>query len=268
MPRIYPAKLLLFGEYTVLNSGAALAMPYPQYSGYWRYLKDDESSPYLLQPFIHHLQNTVFPQGELDIAAFAKDVADGLIFDSTIPLGYGAGSSGSLCAAVWGRYGHGAEDIAALQANFIIMESFFHGQSSGLDPLVSYLNRPILQTSNGVSVLEPFPIPKEIEVYDSGLSRSTAPLVEWYHQELTQNPTFKNQIFNFLLAQNAKAITAVVEQDSLALKKAFKAISQWQYENFKPLIPASIQKDWSQAEKQSRYFKLCGAGGGGFFLVV
>ncbi len=268
LPRKYPAKLLLFGEYTVLNGGSALAMPYTKYAGYWRYLKDGESSPYTMLPFIQYLQTVSFPQGQLDVNAFAKDVLEGLIFDSTIPMGYGAGSSGSLCAAVWGRYGRGANDLASLQANFITMESFFHGQSSGLDPLVSYLNQPILQTEKGIEVLESFPIPQEMEVYDSGVSRSTAPLVQWYRQALAQNPTFKNQVLNFLLTQNTKAIKATIEQDSLSLKKAFKAISLWQFENFKPLIPMSVQDAWKDAQKEGRYFKICGAGGGGFFLVI
>ncbi len=263
----YPAKLLLFGEYTVLHGGAALAMPYAKYSGYWRFLKTGESASYSLQSFIKYLHTARFPEGALDVIAFEKDVAAGLIFDSTIPTGYGAGSSGSLCAAIWDRYGQGAEDVKALQANFILMESFFHGKSSGLDPLVSYLNLPVLQKGNTIQVLGDFPIPKEIEVYDSGISRSTAPLVEWYRQEYAQNEAFKNQVLEVLLPQNTVAILALVAQESLTLKKAFKVISDWQFQYLGPLVPESVRVDWMAARKDGRFFKICGAGGGGFYLV-
>jgi len=264
----YPAKLLLFGEYTVLHGGAALALPYDKYGGFWRFLATRETSPYSLQPFIKYLQLASFPKGALDVDAFAKDVLNGLIFDSTIPTGYGAGSSGSLCAAVWDRYGQGVDAAVDLQANFIIMESFFHGKSSGLDPLVSYLNKSILQTAQTIQVLDTFPISMGLEVYDSGISRSTAPLVQWYRNELARNPTFKQKVFDFLLPQNAQAIEAAIAQDALALKKAFEGISRWQYENFKPLIPKLVQEDWQKAQKQGKFFKICGAGGGGFFLML
>ena len=262
----YPAKLLLFGEYTVLHGGSALAIPYSDYSGQWAFLPQGQTASHSLKPFLRYLQSISL--AHLDLAAFAKDVAQGLAFVSTIPVGYGAGSSGSLCAAIWGRYGASVEDITELKSIFIQMESFFHGESSGLDPLVSFLNRPVLLSPKGLEVLEAGELPQMITVYDSKMARSTAPLVQWYHQEIAANPHFKDQVVHRLLPLNTQAISAFLNQDEQALKKAFQAISLWQLEYFRPLIPDAIFSVWQAKLKQQQYLKICGAGGGGFFFMM
>ncbi len=264
--KYYPAKLLLFGEYTVLHGGQALAMPFDRYVGYWRFLKEGEQAQNSLQPFFQYLQ-TVFSKDSLDFNAFAGDISEGLIFDSTIPWGYGAGSSGSLCAGIWDKYGREQGDIEKLRTIFAQMESFFHGKSSGIDPLVSYLNRPVLQSGNSIEVLDAMSLPKEISVFDSGISRRTAPLVDWYHREYAENPGFKQQVLDKLLPQNTKAIEAIRAKDRSTLKTAFQEISRWQKEFFAYFIPESVRGAWEQAEKEGDFFKICGAGGGGFFLV-
>jgi len=42
MPREYPAKILLYGEHTVLRGGRGLAVPYPGLSLEWSRSKPDE----------------------------------------------------------------------------------------------------------------------------------------------------------------------------------------------------------------------------------
>ena len=84
-----------------------------------------------------------------DLEALNKDVADGMYFDSSIPQGYGVGSSGALVAAIYDKYtiekitvleNLTREKLLKLKTIFGKMESFFHGKSSGLDPLNSYLS--------------------------------------------------------------------------------------------------------------------------------
>ena len=74
---------------------------------------------------------------------------DGLYFDSSIPQGYGVGSSGALVAAIYDKYASDKitvlenltrDKLLKLKSIFSMMESFFHGKSSGLDPLNSYLS--------------------------------------------------------------------------------------------------------------------------------
>ena len=99
-----PGKLLLFGEYTILAGGQALALPLPNFSGHWA--KGQTAKPFDLRPFLDYLDR--LQQEEqlltpLRLDQFRQDLAAGLFFRSTIPAGYGAGSSGALCAAVYQR---------------------------------------------------------------------------------------------------------------------------------------------------------------------
>lgn len=91
-----------------------------------------------------------------NIEALKADVARGMYFDSSIPQGYGVGSSGALVAAIYDKYANDKitvlenltrEKLLQLKTIFGQMESFFHGKSSGLDPLNSYLSIPILINS-------------------------------------------------------------------------------------------------------------------------
>lgn len=265
----YPAKLLLFGEYAVLDGGQALAIPYEKYFGYWDYLAQAEQAVFDLRPFVEYLKDSTL-SAHLDLIAFAKEVDSGLLFRSTIPMGYGAGSSGAFCAAVWDRYNKDSVSIKELKSYFMVMEAFFHGKSSGVDPLVSYLNRPIITggaSFAAIQVLDPILLPKSITVFDSKIARRTEPLVNWYKKELIANTAFKKQVFQVLIPTNTRGIQALIHKDEIALKRAFETISHWQFEFFIPLIPDIIQPMWQQAWSKEISYKLCGAGGGGFFLV-
>ena len=91
-------------------------------------------------------------------------------FDSSIPQGYGVGSSGALVASIYDQYAADKitilenltrDKLLNLKAIFSLMESFFHGKSSGLDPLNSYLSLPIL--INSKTNIEPAGIPSQKE---------------------------------------------------------------------------------------------------------
>src|SRR5690606_11390485 len=93
--------------------------------------------------FAEYLEET-FAE-EFDMESLNADIARGMHFDSTIPQGYGVGSSGALVAAIYERYatnkidiseGISKESISKLKETFSKMESFFHGKSSGIDPLI------------------------------------------------------------------------------------------------------------------------------------
>ena len=99
-----------------------------------------------------------------------RDIDQNLHFDSSIPQGYGVGSSGALVAAIYDHYADDKitvlenltrEKLLRLKSIFSKMESFFHGKSSGLDPLNSYLSLPIL--INSKDNLEATGIPSQKE---------------------------------------------------------------------------------------------------------
>jgi len=81
-----------------------------------------------------------------DFTSFKNDIGSGMYFDSSIPQGYGVGSSGALVASIYDQYAHNKitilenltrDKLLKLKEIFSFMESFFHGKSSGLDPLNS-----------------------------------------------------------------------------------------------------------------------------------
>ena len=74
-------------------------------------------------------------------------------FDSSIPQGFGVGSSGAIVAAIYDNYSQDKiasdanmsnEEFIGLKKIFGTLESYYHGKSSGLDPLICYLNLPVL----------------------------------------------------------------------------------------------------------------------------
>ena len=50
---------------------------------------------------------------EFDLDAFSNDIEGGMYFDSSIPQGYGVGSSGALVASIYDRYA--SEKITVLE---------------------------------------------------------------------------------------------------------------------------------------------------------
>ena len=90
---------------------------------------------------------------EFNINKLEEDLNNGLFFESSIPEGYGLGSSGALVAALYnayvinpieGRVDIKQNDLLTLKRIFAQIESFYHGTSSGLDPLICYLRQPVL----------------------------------------------------------------------------------------------------------------------------
>src|SRR5690606_35217378 len=160
---LFYSKILLFGEYGIIKDSKGLAIPYNFYNGA---LKIDDSpseialkSNQSLKAFASYLNQLTLNEPELvqfDIDALNKDIEAGMCFDSSIPQGYGVGGSGALVAAIYDKYASEKitvlenltkDKLLRLKVIFSEMESFFHGKSSGLDPLNSYLSIPILINS-------------------------------------------------------------------------------------------------------------------------
>ena len=157
---LFYSKILLFGEYGIIKDSKGLSIPYSFYNGALK--KDNELSEAAaksnnnLKRFVAHLEQIDADLVQFDIAELKKDVEEGMYFDSSIPQGYGVGSSGALVAAIYDKYADDKitvlenltrDKLLKLKAIFSEMESFFHGKSSGLDPLNSYLSIPILINS-------------------------------------------------------------------------------------------------------------------------
>ena len=157
---LFYAKILLFGEYGIIKNSKGLAIPYNSYKGALKVAKkltgEAKKSNTNLVTFYNYLVNINTNLVTFDFENFKIDIDNGMYFDSSIPQGYGVGSSGALVASIYDKYANDKitvlenltrDKLLILKEIFSLMESFFHGKSSGLDPLNSYLSLPILINS-------------------------------------------------------------------------------------------------------------------------
>ena len=258
---MYPAKVLLLGEYTILNGSKALALPYHDLSGKWSTEENDSEVRESSRKSLLNLAE------KMNLPLLKKDLGDGLWFDSSIPQGFGLGSSGAVIAAVFDRYGKTQDDLEANKVALARLEDFFHGSSSGFDPLVSHIQKPLLiHNVREVEVLEERPNLKGFFLVNTGKPRQTGPLVSIY-QEKMKDPQFKQGCAEILAKDVNFAIDAVLKNDSLNLFHHIWHISKFQWEFFPEMIPTSVRGLWARGLETGDFaLKLCGAGGGGFLL--
>lgn len=275
----YPAKLLLFGEYTILKGSKALAVPLPNFGGSWRFAPKGAGKQQGLAAFAAYLGSSTAAeaaQADIDVKEMKAALAKGLYFSSAIPMGYGAGSSGALCAAVYERFSRSPlpqdepQHYPQLKALFAWMEGFFHGASSGADPLVSYLRRAVLLRPDGQVSGAALPdltgAPFVFFLLDTGTPRQTGPLVGLFQQKC-QTAAYMQQVQARLMPQTDAAIGALLGGKWMQLFAHLHQISSFQYEHFQEMVPPPFHAFWQEGLDSNDYkLKLCGAGGGGFIL--
>ena len=284
---LFYSKILLFGEYGIIKDSKGLSIPYNFYNGA---LKVDENpsevaikSNQSLRRFADYLAELEVSNPELvhfDLKSLKEDIEKGMYFDSSIPQGYGVGSSGALVAAIYDEYATDKitvlenltrDKLLKLKKIFGEMESFFHGKSSGLDPLNSYLSIPIL--INSKDNIEPAGIPSQTEngkgavfLLDSGTVGETAPMVNIFMENMKQEP-FRKMLKDQFVKHTDACVDDFLQGDVKSLFGNIKKLSHVVLDNFKPMIPAKFHKLWQTGiETNDYYLKLCGSGGGGYIL--
>ena len=99
---LFYSKILLFGEYGIIEDSKGLSIPYNFFNGALKFskveTKDSKKSNKILLQFHKYLSG--IPDIDLELNKFEKDLSKGIFFDSSIPQGYGVGSSGAIVAAV------------------------------------------------------------------------------------------------------------------------------------------------------------------------
>lgn len=276
----FNAKILLFGEYLVLHNSDALLIPLSRYSGELAFINTLENdsvnthSNRILADFYNELVKEYRPEsltGWFDLTQLKHDLDAGLYFDSNIPVGYGVGSSGALVASIFNKYSkfpleHWKKDLSALKTNLAVLESFFHGKSSGLDPLLSYLNNPIFLQHNKIIPDESFNADFNPFLIDTKKSRSTESLVSLFNEKCLSTKYF-NVIQTQLITANNKCIQFLRKGDKEKFFSSLKELSVLQFEYFREMILPGYESVWRHGiESGDFYLKLCGAGGGGYLL--
>lgn len=261
----YPAKILLFGEYGILYGADALAIPSQELYTIWEKqvnlgLKNQ------LSDFLNYLKQNHF-HSILNLESFEDELENNLILSSNIPEGYGAGSSGVVTAAVYDRFAFKQEsDLAELRNIFQKMENFFHNKSSGIDPLVSFLNQSVMIQNKEIHLLNLSKTRRFIfELIDTHIPRSTQKYVAIFQEQMKQNQ-FHAFIMNSYLPLIQSCIESYLQEDAIFLENIF-LLSEFQFRHFQFAIPEKIKQDWLKALQYKHcVYKLCGAGGGGFMI--
>ncbi len=274
--RSFHGKLLLFGEYTVVVGAPALVIPFTEAYGQWAFANqmDDQARAAHSNQALGHYLAWLRQSKEshiVDIARLTNDIEDGLVFDSNIPNGYGVGSSGALVAALLDHYRllPVPDDLSELRSLLGRLENYFHGSSSGLDPLACFVGKPLLINDKEVNVLSQCPAPEGIRLrlLDTGIVSPTGPLVEYFAEQLKTYPFFR-KIDQQLIPATEQAINSWMTSKKELLWEALREISLFQLAHFQPMIPESIRPMWKQGLNDGNLcIKLCGSGGGGYVMV-
>jgi mevalonate kinase len=280
---LFYAKILLFGEYGIIKDSKGLAIPFNAYRGALKSASnlngEAEKSNQNLFKLYQYLSELNHDGLSFRLDEFKSDLENGMYFDSSIPQGYGVGSSGALVASIYDKYANDKitvlenltrDKLLSLKETFSIMESFFHGKSSGLDPLNSYLSLPIL--INSKTNIEPAGIPSQKEgkgavfLLDSEMVGETEPMVNIFMNKM-KNDGFRKMLNEEFVTYTDACIDDFLHGNVKSLFGNVKQLSKVVLANFKPMIPAAFHKIWEQGIKTNDYYlKLCGSGGGGYIL--
>lgn len=288
---IFYAKILLFGEYSILCDSMGLTIPYTHFKGELSYINEDkytdldfaQSSNKLLKEYSLYIQN-LKDNGTLkcnfDIEAFNSDIDKSLYFESSIPQGYGIGSSGALVAALYEKYVKSdfardrklsKDEMLELKEQLAQLESYFHGTSSGMDPLNCYLKHPLLiQNKKDISMVG---IPRykhdqrgAIFLINTGKPGKTSGLVNTF-LDRCKIDSYMSRVREEMIPLNDQCIRSLIKGETKRFFNTLFSLSAFLYENLEPMIPEAFKKVWKHGlESQSYYLKLCGSGGGGFLL--
>jgi len=267
------SKILLFGEYGVISNSNALSIPFEKFYGYLNksdLLKNEDkiSNSNIIELYEYMIDLDI--KDIIDFNSFKDDIDKGLHFVSNIPIASGLGSSGAFVASVFDSYQK--KDIINLNVEEIknllsIIESKFHGKSSGLDPSVSLFNSPIFYSNKQIKLIDKIHH-KNFKVYimDSKIKSSTKNMIEVFHKKMEESD-FRYFFENKYIIYTNECIDYLLNGSDL-FRDSLKQLSESTLNYFKEMIPNQLIDIWNEGHKSDSYYmKLCGSGGGGFFLI-
>lgn len=270
----FSSKILLFGEHIINKGAEALAIPYPNFFAELSFDKNKElfleASSVVLDKILAHIKQNSLLLNNFDVPALESDMEKGIGFLLNIPVGYGLGSSGAIVACLFDRYAinknWSPKDLKLILGE---VESVFHGKSSGLDPLVSYLNKAV-HISKETRIVEHnlnWKDSFEIFLVDTNKARKTAPLVEAFLQKSDTDAEFSKVLHQEIIPCNNLIIKNFLENKHDNTLGQLKDLSLLQFKYMNELILEEHKDLWRKGFETKDYFlKICGAGGGGFML--
>lgn len=270
--RTYHSKIILFGEYSMIFDATALMIPLRRFSAQWRNVSHaDEgamASNASLQRFADYLSTLEETINILDLQQFNSDLQSGLYLDSDVPSGYGLGSSGVLVAAVYDRYAlQKNDDLLQLKTLFGKMESFFHGSSSGIDPLQCYLGKPFRISAEGVNLLPEDFISDDIHAFlaDTGKKSNTKPLVQYFKSK-REDPEYLGAFQSDYVPCVQACIDCLLSGQKTQFFTSLRQLTDGQLKFLRPMITDNSIDLFLERPDFNIGFKISGSGGGGYVL--
>ena len=270
----FNSKILLFGEYGIMHNSDALSIPYKKFNGFLSIsdslTEDQKISNRNIEYLYDYIIQDKYLSSIINSNNLKEEINLGLYFDSNIPIGSGLGSSGALVSSIISRYSK--VDLKSFSNSEIkkimsLVESKFHGNSSGFDPAVSYFNKPMLYSNQKIKLIERIAF-KDFKVYiiDSQIDSSTKKMIKVFEDKIS-NSEFR-LFFNSKFINNTNQCIDHLINTSKLFRDSVKELSNDTLHNFQEMIPEKLKNKWKEGIKNDSYYmKLCGSGGGGFFLA-
>ena len=269
----YYSKVILFGEYSMIFDSTALMVPLKRFSAQWRFashsdFSDSAASNASVQRFSDYLASLESTKDIIDTRRLNHDLNLGLFLSSDVPSGYGLGSSGTLVSAVYDGYANQkTEDLLQLKSLFGQMESYFHGSSSGIDPLQCYLGKPFKITPESVCLLSDDFLKRDIRIclIDTKIKSNTKPLVTHFKQQ-RENPEFLKRFQTEYTPCVSSCIDAMIGGDKESFFSSLKKLTKGQLEFLRPMITDNTLDLFTTDFDFHFGVKISGSGGGGYVL--
>ncbi len=270
----FNSKILLFGEYAIMHDSNALSIPYKKFNGSLsksNHLSEDQKiSNRNIESLYKYIIQEDYLNDIINSDNLKEEIDSGLYFDSNIPIGSGLGSSGALVSSIISRYSK--VDLKSFSNSEIkkimsLVESKFHGNSSGFDPAVSYFNKPMLYSNQKIKLIERIAF-KDFKVYiiDSQIDSSTKKMIKVFEDKISKSEF--RLFFNSKFINNTNQCINHLINTSKLFRDSVKELSNDTLHNFQEMIPEKLKNKWKEGIKNDSYYmKLCGSGGGGFFLA-
>ncbi len=273
MKKRFYSKVILFGEYSMIFDATALMVPMKEFSAQWRVdaqLKAEgaAASNASLRRFAKELASQEEVNRVVDFQRFIEDLDHGLYLDSNVPSGYGLGSSGTLVAAVYDKYAiQTNQDLLQLKSLFGTMESYFHGSSSGIDPLQCYLAQPFHITPQGVKLLSDDFLNSDIHVFlaDTGIKSNTKPLVQYFKSK-RNDENYLRAFQDEYVPCVAACIDHLIAGDKTSFFASLHQLTNGQLRFLRPMITDNSIDLFLERPDFNIGFKISGSGGGGYVL--
>src|SRR5699024_7724287 len=151
-----------------------------------------------------------------------------------IPIGYGLGSSGAITAAVYDHICVSGKEKTpeSVREELALMENYYHGASSGTDPLVAYLNRPVrINAGNGNIEIFNRDVLKEnkssLYLYDSKQPRLSQAYINYFSNQSKKRDFIENYLEPINLI--VEDIIEIILENKPGVYELFQKISALQY---------------------------------------